>query len=367
MILGWGRPLYPSDGFLEGFSAQPGVQVWHLEETFRPRRVSASLDEPLTSLTPDLKISGRQWLIQAPASVKVSLQSGLLRLGSRCIYESNPSNSAWQELVVRPSGSFPPGWWHRMRDPQLYHQPLLLLGTHNNPNYFHWLTQPGLAPLFLQEHFGFNPLSGMCLALSHRPRRSLPPYLSSLLEVFAAELPVVQDIALASSLLCRFALQEHKSDVVISPAQLHWLRRRCRDQLQPVPQPWRRVLISRRQSSRRRCLNEDQVLAALAPYGFERHCLEDLSVSEQLSLFAESVLLVGPHGAGFTNLVACSSQASIIELMPRPGAFSHYYAMADILGLRHGHLLASSCCRQTDDFTITPDNLLQLLREMELL
>jgi len=367
LILGLGRLLYPSDESLACLSAQPGVQIWHLEETFQPRRVSASLDEPLTSLTPDLKISGRQWLIQAPASVKVSLQSGLLRLGSRCIYESNLSNSDLQALVVRPAGFFPPGWWHRTRDPKLFQQPLLLLGTHNNPNYFHWLTQPGLSPLFLQEHFGLNPLSGIALALSHRPRRSLPSYVSSLLKVFAAELPVVQDVALASSSLTRFALQEHKSDVVISPAQLHWLHRRCRDQLLPAPQPWRRVFISRRQSGRRRCLNEDQVLAVLAPYGFERHCLEDLSVSEQLSLFAESVLLVGAHGAGFTNLVACSSQASIIELLPRPGAFCHYYVMADILGLRHGHLLASRCYGETDDFTITPDDLLELLQEMELL
>ena len=254
-----------------------------------------------------------------------------------------------------------------MRDPKLYQQPLLLLGTHNNPNYFHWLTQPGLAPLFLQEHFGLNHLSGTALALSHRPRRSLPSYVPSLLEVFAADLPVVHDIALASSSMTRFALQAHKTDVVISPAQVHWLHRRCRDQLQPASQPWRRVLISRRQSGRRRCLNEDQVLAALAPYGFERHCLEDLSVSDQLRLFAESVLLVGPHGAGFSNLVACPSQASIIELMPRPGAFSHYYVMADILGLRHGHLLASRCYRETDDFTIIPDDLLSLLREMDLL
>lgn len=352
---------------MAGLSAQPGVHVWHLEETFQPKRVSHSLCEPLSPLTPDLKISGRQWLIQAPASVNVSLQSGLLRLGSRCIYESNPSNSDSQALDIRPPGSFPPGWWHRTREPQLYQQPLLLLSTHNNPNYFHWLTQPGLAPLFLQEHFGLNPLSGVSLALSHRPRRSLPTYVSSLLEVFAADLPVVQDIALVSSSLSRFSLQEHKSDVVISPAQLHWLHRRYRDQLQPAPQPWRRVLISRGQSGRRRCLNEDQVLAALAPYGFERHCLEDLSVSEQLCLFAESVLLVGPHGAGFTNLVACASHACIVELMPRPGAFSHYYVMADILGLKHGHLLASRCHGETDDFTISTDDLLQLLQEMELL
>jgi len=155
--------------------------------------------------------------------------------------------------------------------------------------------------------------------------------------------------------------------VAVSPAQVHWLHRRCRDQLQSPLKPWRRVLISLQRSSRRRCLNEDQLLPALDPYGFERHCLEDLSVLEQLRLFSESALLVGAHGAGFSNLVACSPQASIVELLPRPGAFCHYYVMADVLGLSHGHLLASSCDVENDDFTIAPEDLLELLREMELL
>jgi len=366
-MLGLARPLYPSDTALAGLCAQPGVQSWRLEETFQPRRVSKSLSEPLTCLTPELKISGRQWLIQAPAAVKVSLQSGLLRLGGRCFYESNPANANPMVRRWRRAGALPPGWWHRPRVPQLYQQPLLLLSTHNNPNYFHWLTQPGLAPLFLQEHFGLNQLPGAALALSHRPWRSFPSYVHPLLGVVAPELPVVQGVALASESLCRFAVQEHNSEVVVSPRQLHWLHRRCRDQLQPSLKPWRRVLISRQRSSRRRCLNENQLLAALDPYGFERHCLEDLSVIEQLRLFSESALLVGAHGAGFSNLVACAPQASIVEFLPRPGAFCHYYAMADVLGLSHGHLLASRCDLETDDFTVTPEDVLELLREMDLL
>ena len=361
------RPFYPSDETLSELCDQPGVQSWCLEETFRPRQVSACLREPMACMTPELKISGRQWLIQASATAKVSLQSGLLRVGHRCLYESNRTNANSKVRRWRRAGSLPPGWWHRPRDPKRYQRPLVLLSTHNNPNYFHWLTQPGLAPLFLQLHFGLSPLTGAALALSHRPRRCFPSYVPSLLEAFAAELPLVQDVALISESLCRFAVQEHSSEVVLSPAQLHWLHRRCRDQLQPPLKPWRRVLISRQLSTRRRCLNEDQLLAALAPYGFERHCLEDLSVIQQLRLFSESALLVGAHGAGFSNLVACAPQAAVVELMPRPGAFSHYYVMADVLGIRHGHLLASCCDVQTDDFMIAPADLMDLLREMALL
>ena len=90
-------------------------------------------------------------------------------------------------------------------------------------------------------------------------------------------------------------------------------------------------------------------------------------MTEQLRLFSESALLVGAHGAGFSNLVACGPQASIVEFLPRPAAFCHYYAMADVLGLSHGHLLATRCDLETDDFTVAPADLLELLREMELL
>lgn len=361
------RPLYPSEEVVSVLCDQPGVQSWCLDETFQPKQVSRSLGEPLVCLTPELKISGRQWLIQAPPTANVSLQSGLLRLGQRCLYESNLTNSTTSARRWRRSGSLPPGWWHRSRAPRCYQQPLLLLTTHNNPNYFHWLTQPGLAPLFLQDYFALSPLVGAALALSHRPRRTVPTYVASLLEVFAPSFSLVRGLALRSDSFCRFAIQDHRSDVVISRAQLHWLHRLSRHQLQLPLKPWRRVFISRQRSTRRRCLNEDQVLAALSSYGFERHCLEDLSVSQQLRLFSESALIIGPHGAGFTNLIACAPQAAVVELIPRPGAFSHYYAMADVLSIRHGHLLANRCYARTDDFTIVPDDLIKLLREMDLL
>ena len=360
-------PLYPSDETLSELLLQTGVFSWRLEETFQARQPSKSLHTPLRCFTPDFKSKGCQWLIEVPASVKVSLNSGLLRFGSRYFYESNYTNADPFVRRWRRTGSMPPGWWHRTRAPRHYQQPLLLLSTHNNPNYFHWITQPGLAPLFLQEHFGLNPLPRAALALSHRPRSSLPSFIPSLLEVFAQNVPLVQGIALRSDSLCRFSVQNHTSDVFVSPAQVRWLHHRCRDHLQPLRKPWRRVFISRQRSTRRRCLNEDQIFCYLAPHGFERYCLEDLSVIQQLRLFSESSLLVGVHGAGFTNLVACAPQTSIVELVPRPGAYSHYYAMADILGLRHAHLLASRCELETDDVTIPPSDLIELLEDMQLL
>jgi len=339
-----------------------------LHESFHPRRSSFSLDEPLACLTSDLLISGRQWLFQAiRSSPMFSLNSGLLHWQKSCLFESNPSTLHSRPTFLHNPGKYPPGWWHRNRKVQLRPESITLLSTHNNPNYFHWLTQPGLAPLFLESHFGLCIQQQSVLALSHRPRQHLPKFVEPLLSIIAPDAPRVIAPAIASSSLCRFSLQQHYTDVFVSPAQILWLRNLFHSKLRLKCRPWRRIYLSRNNAKTRRCLNEPQVLSALTPYGFQRHCLESLSVDAQLRLFSESSVVVGPHGAGFSNLIACMSSAAIVELIPRPGSFSHYYAMADQLDLRHGHLLASKTDAKSDNFTIDTGKLISLLRLMELI
>lgn len=365
-MLGFSRTFYPTKDSISWLSNLSGFHSWHLSEIYSPTRVSTGLSAIPSFLSPDLLVSGSQWLIQAPSSANVSLQSGLLFLGSRCVYESNVVNVPNRYSRLIPSNSRPPGWWHRKRSPERHQSPLLFLTTHNNPNYFHWLTQPGLASLFLHDYFDVN-LHTMSLACSHRPRCSLPSFVLPMLDMFAPSFAVTSGLSITSDSFSLFSLQEYTSQVFVSPAQLHWLNRRCRDRLHPSSKPWRRILISRQRSSRRRCINEDQLLSALAPYHFERHFLEDLSVIEQLRLFSESIIVLGAHGAGLSNIVACPPNCTIVELFPYSGPLSHYYLMADALGLKHGHLIASSCNPQTDDFVVQPSDLMQLLGVMELL
>ena len=338
-----------------------------LEESFHPRRASISLTTPVASLTPSLLISGRQWLYEATDSSHLfSLSSGLLRWKKQCLYESNPSNLDTSPGLSPKSATRPPGWWHRQRKIEFRPESLILLSTHNNPNYFHWLTQPGLAPLFLESHFNLTSYQHSAIALSHRPRRHLPFFVEPLLSIIAPQTPRLNSLAISSVTSCRFALQHHDTDVFVSPAQLQWLRSQCQAQIRSVDRPWRRIYLSRKNATSRRCLNEEELISALGPYGFLPYCLESLSVKEQLRLFSESSVVVGPHGAGFSNMIACTPSAAIIELLPRPGNFTHYYAMADQLALQHGHLLAKDSDPQSDNFSIDPDQLISLLHHMQL-
>jgi capsular polysaccharide biosynthesis protein len=99
----------------------------------------------------------------------------------------------------------------------------------------------------------------------------------------------------------------------------------------------------------------------LAPLGFEPLCLETLPVREQLEAFAAAAVVVGVHGAGLTNLVACRPGATVLELLPGEGPFNHYFLMASVLGLRHGHLIGRRPDPACDDFTVDADQLLALL------
>ena len=59
----------------------------------------------------------------------------------------------------------------------------------------------------------------------------------------------------------------------------------------------------------RRVENEAELLAALEPLGFEAIDPGALSPAEQVRAFAEAECIVGPHGAGLTNLAFASAGA----------------------------------------------------------
>ncbi|MBD2080453.1 glycosyltransferase family 61 protein [Leptolyngbya sp. FACHB-17] len=104
-----------------------------------------------------------------------------------------------------------------------------------------------------------------------------------------------------------------------------------------------RVYIERGDSvNGRRLLNENQVFAFLEQQGFSRYRLSDLSVLEQICLFHQAEIIVGVHGAGFTNLTFCRSNTKVIELFSQEYTPKVYEQIA-----KHNQLVYTSLI--TDD------------------
>lgn len=117
----------------------------------------------------------------------------------------------------------------------------------------------------------------------------------------------------------------------------------------------RKIYISRSGASKRRVLNEDKVIDVLADYGFEAIQAEKLTFLDQIRLFAGTAHMVGPHGAGLTNMMF-SRHCTVLELFP--GApFTHYRWLSASLGHSYGCLSGRKELGKHDDFEVDVDKL----------
>ena len=109
----------------------------------------------------------------------------------------------------------------------------------------------------------------------------------------------------------------------------------CRE----TPRQDRLIYISRRDSAARRVENEDEVIACLAPFGFEVVTLSGLPVAAQAALFASARVVAGPHGAGFSNLLFCQPGAAVLEFFSPYYVNFCYWPLAQGAGLSYAYLL----------------------------
>ncbi|MDX6501679.1 MAG: hypothetical protein QOG23_4939 [Blastocatellia bacterium] len=120
----------------------------------------------------------------------------------------------------------------------------------------------------------------------------------------------------------------------INPYCLDWLRERLLATVTPEPLP-QRVYITRRLAAKRRLVNEDQIESLLHEHGFIIAELETLSFAEQVRLFAQAEIVVGPHGAGLTNMVWAPRDCKIMEIQHPDYINVMYYMLAEVLHQRY--------------------------------
>ena len=96
----------------------------------------------------------------------------------------------------------------------------------------------------------------------------------------------------------------------------------------------RRLYVSRGTEGARGISNEAALVDTLARLGFESVQCETLTVREQAALFAEASVVLGPHGAGLSNVAFCQPGTVVIELFDAHIA-PCFWAISAVSGLRH--------------------------------
>jgi hypothetical protein len=129
-----------------------------------------------------------------------------------------------------------------------------------------------------------------------------------------------------------------------------------------VPCLDKRIYISRSSAKTRRITNETEILPVLQKYGFLIERMESYSFERQVEILAGCNCLIGPHGAGLTNLIFTNKDAHIIEIAGEEFV-DCYGFMAKTTGRKFSRII----CQQDDrdsDYFVTPDRLDESLKSL---
>lgn len=123
-----------------------------------------------------------------------------------------------------------------------------------------------------------------------------------------------------------------------------------------------RIYISRQKANARRVVNEKLLESLLHEFGFELFICEQLSLAEQVQLFSNAEAIIGPHGAGLTNMIYSPSGINVAEIAFHP-VVPCYIIMARQLGHCFYRLQAIPTeDRQFDDMNLDAEKLQSWLK-----
>lgn len=129
-----------------------------------------------------------------------------------------------------------------------------------------------------------------------------------------------------------------------------------------------KLYVSRAGYFRRRLLNEDAIVAQVVARGYQVVFPESLDFVDQVRLFSRASHIVGPMGAGVTNLVFAPPGVRLFVLATQEMTHDYFYDLVCLKGgVYHGLQGTSPGERpdQSSDFTVDVDLFGRMLDEFE--
>jgi capsular polysaccharide biosynthesis protein len=253
-----------------------------------------------------------------------------------------PTNRLLRDVsaMFDPPGGIPAAWEDHsllrtsLPAPKFVDQRLAVISSIGAPNYYHWLLE-------ILPRIGMVPRSQVDLF-----------YVNADLDPSGFQRALLRLLGIADSKLLLAGPNTHivarKLWVPSLPGALNWpsayayeFVRQLLFNLRPQAPGPERIYVSRSAGTRRHVLNEEnEVWPWLKRRGFERVEPSTLPFEEQMRLFANAKIIVGPFGAGMTNMVFSPPGAQVIEFMPTHCVRLHYWALSNLCRHTYGYLFA---------------------------
>jgi hypothetical protein len=243
---------------------------------------------------------------------------------------------------------------------QVLNEPVFYLREHGETGYFHWIHSV-LPRLMMRDRVD----CGRNLKLLTRMREPFQKPALDLLGIPETSLvDVPDDRTVFCPLLFFPAPLVVRGNFWRRPPQIMEFFDAMRDRAADVaPKAGPLIYIGRGDAPVRRLVNEDEVVRALSPFGFEKVLLTELPLDEQIALFARARAIVAPHGAGLANIAFCRPGASVVEIVSPDRLWPTYRAIAARRELDYGFVLGDQGdpSLQKGDFRLDTRKLTALL------
>jgi hypothetical protein len=195
------------------------------------------------------------------------------------------------------------------------------LWSHPFRGYYHYVSEIAPKICLLQEKYG-KALNGitLCYPGSHRPYET---EILSLLEVPGDK---IHDTSLKGGVTADAVSVVPMEGWFQPPPNLDLLSRR----LLPLATRGHEggAFLYLKRTVKRRCLNEGDFLPELIKMGFTVIDDTPKSVAKQIALYRRARIIMGPHGAAFTNMIWCDPGVRIVEFMPSSLDVPYYEVLA---------------------------------------
>lgn len=197
--------------------------------------------------------------------------------------------------------------------------------AHNSyfQNYYHWLLE-AMPRLFLLR----DKASSLKLILNIHS----PSFIRQYVSLFGfKEIVYTEDDTIVKTDKIIFSTFTSRGLAMYEPVfrdMVLWLF--DKNGIQQNTNPQKNIFITRKNAKYRRLLNEDEVIKYLTSKGFDIVTLENLTVKEQMQLFADSKCVIGTQGAGMANMIYSTHGKILITIIHEEHPDDAYYNETNI-------------------------------------
>ena len=96
-----------------------------------------------------------------------------------------------------------------------------------------------------------------------------------------------------------------------------------------------RIFVNRKKATKRKLINEKEVLDVFKKHGFVIIDFEDYPWDEQIKLCHHASIIAGIHGAGLTNMIFCPEDLVVFELQKKMNFASCFFRLSNAIGARY--------------------------------